>query len=287
MNRLSFLHHVRRCTTWDPADHLPFVIGDRRLGLVRRAFAAALADRRDLFERTDDALVLHPRYDDFEARSEALAAAVDHLRARHAMAPPRGESFPVVDRWGAAPLARIDRTATNALGLISFGQHVNGAVTDAEGGLHLWIGRRAEDRRVAPGKFDNLIAGGLPYGLTLAENLAKEAEEEAAFGRDLVALARPVGAIRYRMEVPEGLRRDVLFCYDLPVPRDVEPHNADGEVAEFRLWPLEEVAEALAAGDDFKFNVALVILDFMIRHGAIGPDHPEYLDLLAGFHGAA
>ena len=202
------------------------------------------------------------------------------------MAPPRGEPFPVVDRWGAAPLAKIDRTATNAFGLISFGQHVNGMATDAEGALHLWIGRRADDRRVAPGKYDNLIAGGLPYGLTLAEEPGEGGRGgRPRFGADLVALARPVGAISYRMSVPEGLRRDVLFCYDLPVPAGVEPRNADGEVAEFRLWPLEEVAEALAAGDGFKFNVALVILDFMIRHGALGPDHPEYLDLLAGFHG--
>lgn len=282
-----FLSHIRRCTAWDPAEHRPLVIGDRPIGLVRRAFAAPLADRSDLFERTGDALVLHPRFDDFEARSEALAAAVDHLRARHAMPPLRGEPFPVVERWGAPPLARIDRTATHALGLVSFGQHVNGVVETAGGPPSLWIGRRATDRRVAPGKYDNLIAGGLPHGLSLAQNLAKEAEEEAGFGPDLVGLARPVGAISYRMAVPEGLRRDVLFCYDLPVPAGVEPRNTDGEVAEFRLWPLDAVARALADGDAFKFNVALVILDFMIRHGALGPDHPDYLDILVGLHGEA
>ena len=37
-------------------------------------------------------------------------------------------------------------------------------------------------------------------------------------------------------------------------------------------------------GDDFKFNCHLVIIDFLIRHGLIGPDHPDYLDLISGLH---
>jgi 8-oxo-dGTP pyrophosphatase MutT (NUDIX family) len=283
---MGYLDHIRRCTAWDPADCRPVVIGDRPVGLMRSAFAKALGDRHDLVKVTDAAVVLDPRYDDFKARTDALAEAAAHLRAREAMARPRGELFAVVERWGAAPLAEIDRTATHAFGFPTFGQHVNGWALDG-GMMHLWIGRRATDRRVAPGKLDNIVAGGVPAGLTLAENLAKEAEEEAGFGPDLVARMRPVGAVSYRMAVPEGLRRDVLFCYDLEVPEGVEPVNTDGEVAAFERWPLARVAEALAAGDRFKFNVPLVILDFTIRHGALTPDDPDYMAILQGLHGPA
>ncbi|MCH6589381.1 MAG: DUF4743 domain-containing protein, partial [Proteobacteria bacterium] len=30
---------------------------------------------------------------------------------------------------------------------------------------------------------------------------------------------------------------------------------------------------------------ALVVIDFLIRHGFIGPDDPEYVDLVGGLHG--
>jgi hypothetical protein len=36
--------------------------------------------------------------------------------------------------------------------------------------------------------------------------------------------------------------------------------------------------------DDFKFNVNLVNIDFALRHGVIGPEDPEYLDLVTGLH---
>lgn len=41
----------------------------------------------------------------------------------------------------------------------------------------------------------------------------------------------------------QGLKRDVLLCFDLKVPPDFVPSNNDGEVEEFFLWPLAKVAE--------------------------------------------
>jgi hypothetical protein len=42
------------------------------------------------------------------------------------------------------------------------------------------------------------------------------------------------------------------------------------------------VAEILSAGEDFKFNVALVLIDFLIRHGHVAPDQPDYSELALG-----
>jgi len=37
------------------------------------------------------------------------------------------------------------------------------------------------------------------------------------------------------------------------------------------------------SGSDFKFNVNLVIIDFLIRHGYLSPDlEPDYLGLVSG-----
>jgi len=45
------------------------------------------------------------------------------------------------------------------------------------------------------------------------------------------------------------------------------------------------VIETVRDTDDFKFNCALVVIDFLIRHGFIGPGDAEYVDLLGGLHG--
>jgi hypothetical protein len=56
--------------------------------------------------------------------------------------------------------------------------------------------------------------------------------------------------------------------------------NADGEIEEFFLWPIERVMRELSGAANFKFNVAFVIIDFLIRHGFVGPEDPSYLDLV-------
>ena len=71
------------------------------------------------------------------------------------------------------------------------------------------------------------------------------------------------------MERQEGLRRDLLHCYDLELPQDFLPHAADGEVEEFELWPIERVMAAVRDTDSFKFNVNLVLIDLFRRHGLI------------------
>jgi hypothetical protein len=73
-----------------------------------------------------------------------------------------------------------------------------------------------------------------------------------------------------------------LFNYDLDLPADFTPRNTDGEVEEFYLWPMEKVMETVRESDDFKFNCALVVIDFLLRRGLIPPEHPEYGGLLAG-----
>ncbi len=67
-------------------------------------------------------------------------------------------------------------------------------------GLALWVGHRAADKRVAPNKLDNLVAGGIGNGHGLAETLVKEADEEAMIPPELIARAVPAGAVAYRME---------------------------------------------------------------------------------------
>jgi 8-oxo-dGTP pyrophosphatase MutT (NUDIX family) len=148
----------------------------------------------------------------------------------------------------------------------------------------LWIGKRAANKQTAPGKLDNMVAGGIGNGHGAAATLVKEAEEEAAVSAKLIERAVAAGALTYRMETRHGIRDDVMFVYDLEVPDDFTPSNGDGEIAGFELMPLADVLERIRTTADFKFNVNLVILDFAVRHGVLRPEDPEYLDIANGLH---
>ncbi|GAA4251002.1 DUF4743 domain-containing protein [Azospirillum formosense] len=279
---MSYLDHIRACNAHDLSGFRPFELEGHRLGWVRHALAEQLPGVDPGFVVTADRVTLAPEVRDFEARSSVLAHAAQFLVETGAVSALRGEFYPVTPAWGAEPLMRIDRAVVAQFGTPAYGLHVNGFVRQPDGGLSLWIGRRARDREVAPGKLDNMIAGGQPIGLTLAENLVKEAQEEAGIDAALASRAVPVGAVTYRMETEAGLKQDTLFLYDLELDADFVPQNTDGEVERFELWPLDRVAESVRSTRDWKFNVNLVVIDFMVRHGWLTPDEPDYLEIVTG-----
>ena len=125
------------------------------------------------------------------------------------------------------------------------------------------------DKATDPGKFDHIVAGGTPAGLTPDETLTKEAAEEAAIPETLICYATRQAQIAYAMEIQGGVRRDVLHCYDLYLPEDFTPVAVDGEVESFTLWPIEKALETVRQTSNFKFNVNLALIDLFLRLGMI------------------
>jgi 8-oxo-dGTP pyrophosphatase MutT (NUDIX family) len=282
---MSYLHHIRACNSHDLSGFLPFHVGPDRVGWVRHELARRLTRFGDVFTVEPGRVSLLAGLGDFESRSEAMARVIDALVADSTVSELRGEDYPVLTSWDQPPLLKIDRAAVAHFGVRSFGLHVNGFVRRADG-IHLWVGKRATDRKIAPGKLDNLVAGGQSIGLSLDENLVKEAHEEAGLSAEAARRAVPVGVVSYLMESPAGLKPDTLFLYDLEVGEDFVPRNTDGEVEHFMLWPLDEVARRVRDTEDFKFNVNLVIVDFLIRHGYLRPEDADYPDIAVGLRRA-
>lgn len=282
---MSYLHHIRACNSHDLSGFLPFYVGPDRVGWVRHELAERLTRIDDVFTVERDRVSLLAGLNTFDARSEAMARVLGELVADGTVSQLREEDYPVLTSWGQPPLLKMDRAAVAHFGIRSYGLHINGFVRRPDG-IHLWVGKRATDRKIAPGKLDNLVAGGQPIGLTLDENLVKEAHEEAGLSAEAARRAIPVGVVSYLMEHPAGLKPDTLFIYDLEVAEDFVPRNTDGEVEHFMLWTLDEVAQRVRDTDDFKFNVNLVIIDFLIRHGYLKPDDAEYPELAIGLRRA-
>jgi hypothetical protein len=124
----------------------------------------------------------------------------------------------------------------------------------------------------------------LPYGISLAENLAKECREEADIPESLAATAKAVGEVSYCCEIQCGLRNDTIFCYDLILPDSFSPVCNDGEAASFELMPLEQLAGIVRDSEAFKSNCNLVIIDFLLRHGFITSEHKHYQGLIDGLN---
>jgi 8-oxo-dGTP pyrophosphatase MutT (NUDIX family) len=282
---VSFLDRIAECNNApDLRGYREFRVAGRCYGRVRPAFAARLAAFGDVFVVDGDAVALAPRLTSFDDRSAAVDEVLHALVADGVVPGWRGEMYPVCARFADPPVMQIERAAIPLFGVRSWGVHINGAVRRGGAVTHMWIARRARDKPTYPGMLDNFVAGGQPIGLGLMENVIKECGEEAGVPPEIAARAVPVGAISYRHEMPDGFKPDVQFVWDLELPSDFTPHPVDGEIEAFHLWPVEEVIEATRDTAGFKFNCALVNIDFFVRHGLIAPDHPDYLEIISGLH---
>jgi len=252
----KLLAHIHAChSAVLPGARLPLYAGAHHIGYLFPALARRLAEvSADVAVRED--------------RVELAETALPHLNdlAGAVGIPTRAEDFDVSETPGGPVLGVLDRGALPAFGVIGVGVHLNGIVRRAEG-VHLWVATRAANKKLDPGKLDHLVAGGVSAGYTPFDALLKECGEEAALPEALAREARYIGMFRYDMEREEGLRRDAIHTYDIDLPESFAPCPVDGEVESFELWPLAQVAEVLETSDAFKFNVALVLVDLLIREG--------------------
>ncbi len=278
---MSILDHIQRCNAHDLTAYKPFLIVGERVGWVSDAVMDVL-DGIHGFEVTTQSIAISPNLATFEDRSWALADGSIALLEAGLIRGLRNELYGVKNRWTDPAHAVVDRGAVTAFGLISYGVHVNGWMPGANE-PEIWIGTRSMSSGVDPGKLDNMVAGGQPYGLSLHENVIKEAAEEANVPPALAAQAKPVGAISYVMETPAGIRPDVLYCFDLELSPEFTPENTDGETSAFQRMPASTAGEIVATSEQFKFNCNLVVAHFLLRHGLINPDNePDYQAIARG-----
>ncbi|PHK96023.1 NUDIX hydrolase [Pseudoroseomonas rhizosphaerae] len=283
----GFARHIAACNNLaSPAGLIPFRIGGEQVGWLGAELARWLAFRPRDFHFDGGGVSLAGRLRGAAARGSALADAVKGLE-KAGFLRVRGEPFDVRATPEGPVLATLDRGAVPAFGVLAQGVHLNGLVRRADG-LHVWIGKRARDKAVAPGQWDNLVAGGTPAGLDAWETLVKEGAEEAGLPPELVARARPAGRISYIMRQADGgLRRDILHVYDLELPEDFIPVPHDDEVEHFELWPIRRVLEVVRDTDTVKFNVNLVLIDLLLREGLIDPGSAEGRSLRNGLQSGA
>ena len=257
---------------------LPFYVGEHALGWVRPSLAQELRRWPHVFEVSGAYIRLAVRPDTPQGRTAALDEVCRELARDGHIRGWREEPVSVATRYGAPELFRIERAATRPFGFVAYGAHLN-AFTRREGREHAWIARRAASKQIDPGKLDNLVGGRIAAGMSVDETLRKEAMEEAGLPPALLSGLTCVDAVRVEYSTPEGLHREILFVYDLWLKEDFVPANQDGEVSEILCMPVEEVIGHLLQGD-FTLDAGAVMINGLLRLGAVLPEDASYLDLL-------
>eukprot|EP00302_Diacronema_sp_CCMP2436_P045258 CAMPEP_0180054174 /NCGR_PEP_ID=MMETSP0985-20121206/2693_1 /TAXON_ID=483367 /ORGANISM="non described non described, Strain CCMP 2436" /LENGTH=804 /DNA_ID=CAMNT_0021983763 /DNA_START=1 /DNA_END=2415 /DNA_ORIENTATION=+ len=310
------LEAVRRCNRFDRREYVPVLVDEAVVGWVSCDLVEqlepqlALGALVELVQREaastpsrlgNVAVRLAPKAFGPVSRSNTIAALVEDLvtdgtipaaKVRNEMQdvwPVAGQrsglSRAAAAAAGGQPLLRMERAATIFFGVPTMGAHVNGFVQDEETGRPkgVWIGKRSMSKATYPGLLDQMVAGGQPAGLSFTENMRKECAEEASLPPSVVASAVPTGLVSYCYGTRKGLSTKALVTFDLRMPPDLVPFNADGEVDEFVLMSVEEAVNSIRTCLPlWKPNAALVMIDFALRHGFITCDLPEYEELARG-----
>jgi len=281
---MGLLDRILECDNAANIDgFLPFLCEKLRIGWVEPKFASALANYPEVFSFGPQGISIIPHLADYNERTIAVDKVVRSLKSEGWFCDWRDERYPVGTGFNEKSFFEIERSAVTRFGIRSYGVHVNGFVRLVDG-IHLWVGKRSEDKATYPGLLDNMVAGGQPVGISLIENVIKEAGEEASVPRAIAEKAIPVGAISYLHQSADGIKPDVMFNFDMEVPKEFIPKSRDGEMSSFELFPAEKVMQICSETQNFKFNCAVVNIDFFIRHGLLSPMYPDYLNIVKRMH---
>ena len=277
---MSYLDRIKECNEYREDDKIPFILDGKRVGQIRESYKDYLLKSNIfIFENGIFTLVEHLKT--FEERTVALKVFAQQIYKDKISNTFMHEQYPIIESFTSKPLAFVDRSISSLLGLISFGQHLNAYVM-TESGMKMWIARRAYDRGYEAGKLDHMVAGGLAYDIESSKNLEKECYEEAGMSVELASRAKSVGFVTYKYDYTLGGKVDIIYCYDIELDASFTPVCTDGEVEEFYLIPIEEVAKIVRTSHDFKVNCNLVIIDFLVRHGYLSVEDDDYIDIVNG-----
>ncbi|CAI9744282.1 nudix hydrolase 20, chloroplastic-like isoform X1 [Octopus vulgaris] len=292
----GFMDLINKCNRMEipdvaPSQCMPFIIEGSQVGLIPKSFWKHLETYSDVFylestEKYGDCIRLH-HFPSVEERSRKVEGVLKDLRGKKIFKKLQGwrdEEYAVRTSYTSPTLMNIERAGINIFGIPSYGTHMNGYTYSADGKLMMWIGRRSATKPTWPGKLDNLSAGGLPVNMSVLECMKKECQEEASIDESLLEKLIPAGSVSYMYGTQDGLYPETQFVYDLELPPDFAPKNADGEMSNFYLLTIDEIKKKILE-EDFKPNCGLVILDFLIRMGIITPDtEPRYLEIVELLH---
>ena len=182
-------------------------------------------------------------------RAQAAGRVVQHWR---------DEQLAVCNAQGEQ-LATVERGIVRPLGIATRAVHLVGCAPDGR----VWVQQRALCKASEPGLWDTLMGGMVSAQDSIESALARETWEEAGLRLEALAELRHGGQVVLRKPSSDGADAGYVVehvdWYRYTVPDGVPPLNQDGEVLQFELLDLSELARRLQR-DEFTTEAALVLL---------------------------
>ena len=165
--------------------------------------------------------------------------------------------------FGINNIFEIDRKLLSILGLPQYGIHGN-AWSLKKNRVIFHFAKRSQKLDDFPGFYDNLFAGGQPLGISILDNLKKEAFEEAGIRKILKKDLVRGATVNYFHEYQDKIHSGIIFNYHLEI-RDNDFKNIDGEVESFISEDAFEIYKLLES-NTLKPNCIIPIADFFLRN---------------------
>jgi 8-oxo-dGTP pyrophosphatase MutT (NUDIX family) len=276
---MSFLEKIQQCNEFDASQFFDFVIEDHRVGYISKNKSDDLFKNESIIPFEEDKITLCPDLTTYEKRTHAMETVITFLQEKRLISKWGDEFYPVSYTFDQKPYFSIPRCAATFFGVKTYGTHLN-AYIRKEGKIFVWIAKRASHLKFLPNKLDTFAAGGLPLWIEPEKNMIKEAMEEANLSQEALSKMVAVGAVSYLLQTKQGASPDTMFVYDIEFSPDFIPVPNKEEIENFTLYSIDELYQLVRDTDCFKYNSALVIIDFLIRHSAITPHDKNYLEII-------
>jgi 8-oxo-dGTP pyrophosphatase MutT (NUDIX family) len=255
-----------RARVGTPPHAVTLLLAGEPCGSADPLVAASIAGGVPGFRLDNGCLELGREHADAAARSRKLEEAARWLLQVGFVSPWRDEALDVRGLERGDVLARIDRCAVRALGITTYSVHLNGYFEDGR----MVVARRAANKRVDPGMWDNLTGGLISAGESALQALEREAYEEAGLrtaGRTLTTGSR----LRVSRPLADGLLCEIVQVFDIELPADTRLSNLDGEVECFEVRAVPAVLEGIARAE-FTVEASLAVLDSLRRRAGLPPE---------------
>ena len=255
---------VERAAQAPLRERVPLVWGEHQIGSVEADFLRQI----DWQNAVDEPLALQPELlagapvwrvlGEASASLQRIALALRTARAGRVVQHWRDEQLAVCSAQGDL-LATVERGVVRPLGIATQAVHLVGRAPDGR----VWVHQRALDKANDPGLWDTLMGGMVSAQDSVESALARETWEEAGLRLEALADLRRGGQVMLRKPSSDGADAGYVVeradWYQCTVPDGVQPLNQDGEVAQFELLDLGELAQRLQR-DEFTTEAALILL---------------------------
>ena len=138
---MTFLNHISICNNTNLSDFIPWNIGNELVGYINQTVASRLLRFNKIFKEENHSLKLSDQLQTPEERTGALTEILKVLRNEELCGIELKENYAVTAKIGQPVLMHIDRNASDLLGIISTGFHLNGIVSN-EYILKMWVAKR-------------------------------------------------------------------------------------------------------------------------------------------------